>query len=231
MSRYGALVGRHGLAASHAVLLAEVPPGARVLDVGCADGYLAPPLRERGCTLAALEADPDAAAAARPLYDALVEGDVEDPEVRARVEGDFDRVLFGDVLEHLRDPAAVLAWARERLAPGGLAVVSLPNIAHWTARRQLVRGRFPQDDHGLFDRTHLRFFTRASARALVEQAGFAVVREAFAGAPLPLQSRVPALARLEPVLVGRRPELFALQVVLTCAPDVTSPSTAARASR
>lgn len=214
MTVYGSLVERHGLAASHALLLAEVPSGSRVLDVGCAEGYLAALLKERGCDVVGMEADPAAAAKAAMVCDHVIAGDVEDPAIRDLAAHEFDRVLFGDVLEHLRDPAAVLRWARG-IAP--VAVVSLPNIGHWTARREVLRGRFPQADHGLFDRTHLRFFTRATARGLVEDAGWRVTREQFAGAPLPLESRLPALGRLGPALVSRRPELFALQVVLTCA--------------
>jgi methionine biosynthesis protein MetW len=220
---YGALVEREGLAASHALLLDAVPSGARVLDVGCAEGYLARALVARGCTVAGMEADPAAARVAADVCCAVVVGDVEDPGVRAQVDpAGFDRVLFGDVLEHLRDPGAVLRWARDVLGPDGRILVSLPNIAHWTARRAVARGRFPQDDHGLFDRTHLRFFTRATARALVEDAGFTVEREAFAPAPLPLQSRLPALGRLTPRCVARWPELFALQIVLAAQPRPAS---------
>ena len=227
MTVYGELVGRHGLAESHRLLLAAVPEGARVLDVGCAEGYLAAALKERGCEVVGVEASATAGERARPHLAALLVGDVEDAALRAAVEREgraaagagggrpFDAVLFGDVLEHLRDAETVLRWAAT-LAPR--VVVSLPNIAHWTARRQILRGRFPREDHGLFDRTHLRFFTRASARDLVESCGLAVEHEAFAPAPLPLESRVPALGRLGPLLVSRRPELFALQIVLTCAP-------------
>ena len=218
MTVYGGLVDRHGLSASHALLLDAVPDGVSVLDVGCAEGYLAGLLTARGCRVTGLEGDARAAAAARASCEQVVVGDVEDGAVRAEVRGSFDRVLFGDVLEHLRDPGAVLRWARGTLAPGGLVVVSVPNVAHWTARRELARGRFPQSDHGLFDRTHLRWFTRASARSLVEDAGFAIEDERFAPAPLPLESRVPALGRLGPRLVLARPELFALQVVLVARP-------------
>ncbi len=218
MTVYGALVAEHGLSASHALLLETVPAGAHVLDVGCAEGYLARALRERGCTVVGLEADPEAGERARVACDEVVVGDVEDPAVRARVEGPFDRVLCGDVLEHLRDPGVVLRWARDVLGPEGRAVVSLPNIAHWTGRRAVVPGRFPQDDHGIFDRTHLRFFTRRTARGLVEEAGFAVEAERFAPAPLPFESRLPALGRLGPRLVAARPELFALQVLLVARP-------------
>ena len=217
MTVYGELVGRHGLGPSHRLLLDAVPDGARVLDVGCAEGYLARALTERGCTIVGVEFDPRAAEVARGACERVVVGDVEDPSVRAQIDGPYDRILFGDVLEHLRDPAAVLRWAATLTAsPSGRVVVSLPNIAHWTARRQLLRGRFPQEDHGLFDRTHLHFFTAETARELVERAGLVVESSRFAPAPLPLESRVPALARLTPRLLARRPELFALQIILIC---------------
>jgi len=204
---YGALVARHGLAASHRLVLELIPDGARVLDVGCAEGYLAEEVARRGCTVVGIEPDPRAAGAARARG---VEVRVEDVETAPlRAEG-FDVVVFADVLEHLRDPAAVLRQAR----PAGRAIVSLPNIAHWTGRRALIRGRFPRADFGLFDRTHLRFFTRASARELAAEAGFEVAAERFADAPLPLESHVAALARLRPHALRVRPELFALQVVL-----------------
>ena len=209
---YSTLVARHGLSPAHALLLAAVADGSRVLDVGCASGYLGGILQERGCALTGIEADPEAAAAA-PFR--VITGDLDDPGVRSEVGGPFDAILCGDVLEHLAGPAATLAWLATLLAPDGIVVVSVPNIGHWTGRRALVLGRFPQEDHGLFDRTHLRWFTRASARALVEGAGLRVVAEGFTPAPLPLQSHVPALARLIPRALRIRPELFALQIVLT----------------
>jgi methionine biosynthesis protein MetW len=214
MTVYGALVARHGLGTSHAILLDEVPPGSRVLDVGCAEGYVARELVARRCTVVGIERDAAAAEAAREVCEQVLVGDIEDATLRDRVGGTYDRVLFGDVLEHLRDGETVLRWARDLLTPDGRAVVSLPNVAHWSARRQVARGRFPRDEHGLFDRTHLRFFTRASAHALAREAGFAVRAERFADAPVPLESHVPALRALRAPLVRRAPELFALQVVL-----------------
>ena len=213
---YSQLVAEHGLAASHRLVIEEVPAGARVLDVGCASGYLAAELAARGCEVVGVEADPGAAAAARSACAAVVEGDVELDDVRAVLHEQkaFGAIVCGDVLEHLRDPGGTLAFLATLLAPGGRAIVSLPNVAHWTGRRALLRGRFPYADHGLFDRTHLRFFTRASARELLEGAGLRLVRERFAPAPLPLQAHVRALARLEPAAARAWPELFALQFVL-----------------
>ena len=230
---YAALVAAHGLSPAHRLLVAAVPAGARTLDVGCATGYLAAELAARGATVVGVEADPAAAARAGAVYERVVAGDVEGAACRAelRALGPFDAVVCGDVLEHLRDPWDTLAFLATLLRPGGTAAVSVPNVAHWTGRRALLRGRFPYAEHGLFDRTHLRFFTRAGARALVEGAGLRVRTERFAPAPLPLQSRLPALARLEAPAARAWPELFALQVVLVGEAAVSGPSTPGRASR
>jgi SAM-dependent methyltransferase len=218
---YAALVAAHGLGESHRLVLGAVPDGARVLDVGCATGYLAAELGRRGCTVDGVEVDPIAAERAREHCRQVVVGDLEARATHAEVERMLggarpDVVICADVLEHLRDPWAVLSWLRTLLPAGGAgkAIISLPNIAHWTARRALVRGRFDYADFGLFDRTHLRFFTRDSARELATRAGFAVQQERPAGAPLPLESRVPSLARVRDPFVRRCPELLALQFVL-----------------
>jgi SAM-dependent methyltransferase len=186
-----------------------------VLDVGCATGYLAAELTGRGCRVTGVEADPAAAERARAHCERVVLGDVENATTRAELAAlaPFDTILCGDVLEHLRDPWSAL---RELGTLGRAVVLSVPNVAHWTGRRALLRGRFPYSEHGLFDRTHLRFFTRGSARAPAEGAGLRVVEERFAPAPLPLQARVPALRALEGAAARARPELFALQVILVC---------------
>lgn len=229
---YAALVAAHGLSPAHRLLVDAVPAGARTLDVGCATGYVAAELAgRRGAAVVGVEADAAAAAAASGACERVVTGDVETAECRAalRALAPFDALVCGDVLEHLRDPRDTLAFLATLLRPGGTAVVSVPNVAHWTGRRALLRGRFPYAEHGLFDRTHLQFFTRASARELVEGAGLRVREERPAPAPLPLQSHVPALARLEPAAARAWPELFALQVVLVC--ELSGPSRPGRASR
>jgi SAM-dependent methyltransferase len=231
---YAALVAVHGLSPAHRLLVDAVPRGARTLDVGCATGYLAAELSgARGATVVGVEADGAAASVAAGVCERVVTGDLESPDCRAQLRAlaPFDALVCGDVLEHLRDPWDALAFLATLLRPGGTAAVSVPNVAHWTGRRALLRGRFPYAEHGLFDRTHLRFFTRSGARGLVEGAGLRVREERFAPAPLPLQAHVPALARLERVAARAWPELFALQVVLVGEPAISGPSTPGRASR
>ena len=84
-------------------------------------------------------------------------------------------VTFGDVLEHLRDPLAVLRMAVAKLKPTGFIVTSLPNVAHGDVRLSLLRGAFEYRDTGLLDRTHMRFFTLQSVRELLGEAGLVVV--------------------------------------------------------
>jgi methionine biosynthesis protein MetW len=197
---YGALVDAHGLSPAHRHVLDLVPEGGRVLDVGCAEGYLSAELARRGCSVVGIEPDARAAAVARERGISVLEFDVEEVALDANA---FDVVLFVDVLEHLREPTPVLAQA----TAAGRAIVSIPNIAHWTGRRTLLRGAF--------DRTHLRWFTRAETHRLARDAGFRVADERFSDAPLPLESRIPQLKALRGPALKAAPELFALQVVLS----------------
>ena len=189
----------------------------------------------RGCTVVGVESQPEAAAQAREACERVIEGDIEAAATRRALPSPVDVVIFADVLEHLRDPWETLAFARSLLASGGRALVSVPNIGHWTARRALVRGRFRYAEYGLFDRTHLRFFTRESAAELAQRAGFVVAEERFATAPLPLEyvyRRIvggteqvprPPAARLRESSARRWPELFAFQFVLTLTPARLAP--------
>ena len=157
---------------------ALVPQGARrVLDLGCSMGAVGEALkRERGVEVVGVEADPGFAAAARERLDRVVEADLE--ELLARDDpglGRFDCVVAADSLEHLRDPWSALAWAVSLLDEGGSAVVSLPNVRFFETFWQLgVRGTWPRREEGIFDRTHLRWFTLRDARALLEGAGLQV---------------------------------------------------------
>src|SRR4051812_48641214 len=158
-------------------MLAQVPAGVRVLDVGCATGYIAAPLAARGCEVTGFERHPPSAAVAAAHCATVVVGDIESNEDRARIDSSFDVVLLGDVLEHLVDPWETLGFVRTILSPSGVAITSIPNVAAWPIRLALLRGSFDYAEVGLMDRTHLRWFTRASAHELARAAGFAIEHE------------------------------------------------------
>jgi len=114
-----------------------------VLDVGCATGYLAKTLKAFGNTVTGLEYDPEAAERARQFADKVVVADLDHSDLTDVLAGEtFDVIVFGDVLEHLRDPLPPLRQARSLLAPGGYIVISIPNVAHGDVRMSLLLGRF-----------------------------------------------------------------------------------------
>jgi len=194
---------------AHAKLLAAVGTGRRVLDVGCSSGYLARPLAERGNTIVGIELDPEAAREAEAFCERVLVGDVEIMELPLEAAS-FDVVLCGDVVEHLRDPAAALARLRPLLRPGGRVVLSTPNVANWAIRLALLAGRWRYTDRGILDRSHTHLFTRSTLRETLELAGYRVERIDFT-VPLPGDSDL--LDGVGRLVGSLRPSLFAYQFV------------------
>jgi 2-polyprenyl-3-methyl-5-hydroxy-6-metoxy-1,4-benzoquinol methylase len=154
---------------------ALVPATARtILDLGCSAGALGAALKARqDATVVGVELGEDYARAAAARLDRVIVGDAEAFAAGPPPpEAPFDCLVCADVLEHLRDPWAALCGAVAMLAPGATAIVSLPNVLFWAGLLRVLRTRrWPREDEGLFDRTHLRWFGEADAVELLEQAG------------------------------------------------------------
>jgi SAM-dependent methyltransferase len=150
-------------------ILEHVPATARrVLDLGCATGTTGAALKRRQpCEVVGIELEPEYAREAAGRLDRVLAEDVE----TAEPEGRFDVLIAADILEHLRDPWTALRRYAQRLEPGATAVVSLPNVAHWSTYAHLARGTWPRRPEGIFDATHLRWFTLRDAEDLLAQAG------------------------------------------------------------
>jgi predicted TPR repeat methyltransferase len=192
-----------------------------MLDLGAGAGHLGKAVAGHFSHVAGVEADPSA----RPPIGAY------DEWVAASVSGElswsrrFDVVVCADVLEHVADPESVLARVREWIAPDGLLLVSLPNVANVAVRISLLAGRFEYADAGILDRTHLRFYTRRSARRLVEGGGFRIRR--VRATPIPAELPLPVLGRA-PLRAPSRalfssaarlwPALFGYQFVIEAEP-------------
>lgn len=160
---------------SHALIAASVGHDKRVLDVGCASGDFAEVLAGHGCRVTGIEIDPEAARRAERYCERVIVGDVEHLDAENELdEGSFDVVVFGDVLEHLKDPLTTLKRLKPALRPDGYVIASIPNVAHGSVRLALLQGRFRYRSLGLLDETHLRFFTRESVEHLFEDAGFLI---------------------------------------------------------
>ena len=156
---------------------------ARILDVGTAGGYLGKMLSAQGHSLTGVEQDAAEAERAKAYYDRFHNADIEKFAFPYRQE--FDFILFGDVLEHLRDPASVLRKCLPALKETGKIIVSVPNVANLAVRLGLLLGRFDYTERGILDKTHLRFFTLRSLKKMM--AGVPCTILEIIPTPLPVQ--------------------------------------------
>lgn len=142
-------------------------PGAKLLDVGCADGTFVEAALERGFDAYGVEVSEEILPALAESLRARVK-----PSLEAAAElGPYDAITFWDVLEHLPEPVASLRTVRESLRPGGFLAVVVPVIDNFNARA------FPRSWDQYKPPEHLSYFSRASLRALVEREVGAVVLE------------------------------------------------------
>lgn len=150
--------------------------GCRFLDVGCGTGALGIALKAAGAShVAGVEAHPGAANTARETLDVLIEGNVLTVSLPF-APGEFDYLIFADVLEHLTDPGAALRKCLRYLAPNGRVVISVPNMRFYLVLLRLVVDRWAYADAGIRDRTHLRIFTKRSLVTMAAAEGLCVER-------------------------------------------------------
>lgn len=191
------------------VNLLPADPSASILEIGCgtgATGALALKAGKAG-RYVGIELFEAAAREARKTLSDVLGGDVERMALPF-APASFDALILSEVLEHLVDPWALMGRLAPLIRPGGMVLASSPNVAHWRVIRELLRGRFELADQGVFDRTHMRWFTPASFRAMFEGAGF---RVEHVGPLTPFAARTRALSRLSG---GRLDHLFMVQIAL-----------------
>ena len=153
----------------------------------------------------------------------MIVGDIETMELGGL--GRYDAIVFGDVLEHLRNPRAVLERLSGLLKPGGKVLISLPNVANIWVRLNLLMGRFNYGRVGILDESHLRFFTLKTAKQLAMDSGLDVISTRVTPIPLPLI--LPATSKGRPLsflhfinwgLTKLRKTLLGYQFILVCRP-------------
>lgn len=208
---------------THTLALARVPPGARVLDIGCAGGFLSAALRARGCRTTGIDATaPDDESAFEAFHCCDLNQDPFPLDLR-----DFDCVLLLDVVEHLHSPERfvdtfVAAAARN---PDLKIIASTGNVAFVIVRLMLLFGQFNYGRRGILDLTHTRLFTFGTFRRLFAQAGFGVIEMRGVPAPFPLALGERPLARMllrvNSALIRISRSLFAFQIFAVVQPRPT----------
>ncbi len=203
--------GHHLLARA---VIDATPDGGTVFEGGVSTGYFARLLVRRGLTVDGFELDPVAAEEARTVCRSVWTGDLSTFDLDSVVpDHSYDTLLFGDTLEHLPDPAETLRRLAPKLVPSGALVLSIPNVANWGIRLSLLAGRFPYRDRGILDRTHLRFYTRASLAEMVSSAGFEVT-SIVGSVPVPGLTSA-AACRVAHRIGNLRPGLFAYTFIVS----------------
>jgi len=210
-----------GYNSPHTAALCLIPPAAKVLDLGCAGGYMSALLEEeRGCESTGVDKFP---LGADVKLSRFIEHDLNTgiPDVNI---AEYDYVLLLDVIEHLNVPELFfdrLYDAMKHCTKTKL-IISTPNVAFLITRLMLLFGQFNYGRRGILDMTHTRLFTFASLRKLLEQRGFQITCLRGIPAPYPVAlGDNPVshfLLALNDLLSRLFPSLFSYQMMVVATP-------------
>lgn len=194
----------------------------RLLDLGPATGELCAAVGDRFEHKSCIELDETYLPTLQQHFDQVTIGNLEAIDELPR---DFDAIVIADVLEHLHDQKRVLSEVRRSIRPDGYLFISVPNIANLTIRLGLLFGFFVYRERGILDETHVRFYTLATIRRALENAGFTI--EQVRGSSIPLRLIVGRLVpgvflRTAEWLIARITQtwkaLFAYQIIIVARP-------------
>lgn len=169
---------------SHSKIINLVKPNSKVLDVGCAQGYLARELLKKKCEIIGIDNDKESLNITKRYCKKVILSDLDD--FNNNLNEKFDVIIFGDILEHLKEPLLLLKKLKKNIKGSGYILVSTINIANIYVRLNLLFGRFDYTEKGILDKTHLRFFTLKTFKNLIKEAEFKIKKIDVTPIPLPI---------------------------------------------
>lgn len=160
-------------------LLRLIPKNSmRVIEIGCSSGALAREFKRLNphCNWLGIDIDMNYAQLAQRYCDESMAMDIETANSTFyQSQSERDCWVFGDTLEHLKDPWKVLGEIRNIMPSHGCIVACIPNAQHWSIIAKLSIGDFRYEDSGLLDKTHLRWFTKKTIIELFLSSGFRII--------------------------------------------------------
>lgn len=156
-------------------MLKYIPNTVKVaLDVGCGEGNFGRLVKEKfSCEVWGFEPAPVAYALAKEKLDNVIAANFS---AEALPDNKFDLISFNDVLEHMADPWQTLHECRNKLTPAGHIIASIPNILYFHDFFRMVFNKdWKYEPAGIFDKTHLRFFTKKSIARLFDESGYEII--------------------------------------------------------
>lgn len=158
----------------------------KILDVGCSRGFIGQKLG-RIHDFYGIDSSGEDAKFARKFYKYMKICDLEGKKPGYSKEF-FDVIIMADVIEHLKNSLEAIVHFKKFLKDDGIIILSIPNFANIYARLKLLFGNFDYEEKGLFDNTHLRFFTLKTIRKLVSESNLKIIGEDITPIPLPIIS-------------------------------------------
>jgi 2-polyprenyl-3-methyl-5-hydroxy-6-metoxy-1,4-benzoquinol methylase len=210
---------------SHSFALNAVSPGEHLLILGCGSVDFIQPFVEKGCSVTVV--DRQISDEHRAQARAAFETNLDDSDLKQFFQDPVDAVLLLDVLEHLRDPEAVLDKIRDCMDPqASRIIITTPNIAFAVIRLSLLFGQFNYGPRGILDRTHKRLFTFSSLRRTLLQRGYSTIWVQGVPAPFPLAlglesklAKILLKANLLAILLSKN--MFSYQAFVVARPNPT----------
>jgi len=158
-------------------MLAYLPSGCKtLLDIGCGEGTFAGYIKEKeGLEAWGIELMLEPGEQAKERLDKVFIGPCED-FIDELPDNYFDVIYCNDVLEHLIDPYTVLGTLKNKLTEKGVVISSIPNIRYHDAFKKIIlQKKFEYEGHGIFDKTHMRFFTKSSIAKMYRDEGYKIL--------------------------------------------------------
>lgn len=204
MSVYEKIYKKFDFSPTQLEIIKIVGPRKKILEIGPATGYMTKVLLKNACIVDVVENDRKSFSKLPGGIRKAFKGSIEDQSILNKIGNDYDFIIMADVLEHLINPENFLKKLRKKASGKTALLISVPNIASWTARKQLFfKGDFEYQESGLLDKTHLHFYTVNTLPKILSGCGWKVLKIIGTITRVPLESLLGKIPFLRQFIVEK----------------------------